>query len=307
MFKAKKALMFIIPVFVLHFCFLPVFAADNVYYVDWSRPAVGGGCGYVDILRTGANGNNILTYVWVLEGSHSYSNTDSGRDWIVTGSVQVTVGNQKISFQAMGGAKVHIFYYRTVGGGVGYLGTTTGTLNDEFNGGVLSCNFYGDLYGFSKTFNDQNIPFTVIYNDNASDHTLRAILNEIQSSGEKEKTEAQTGSQSAQSDAQNALPDNSGSLLNGVGGFISGMSYNGTDCKWTFPAVSLPAISGIMDSVQLTGQKDISFSDFLNVIPDNILTIMRAICSVAVIVFGFKEFYSTIEYVLTLRGGGDTV
>ena len=30
-------------------------------------------------------------------------------------------------------------------------------------------------------------------------------------------------------------------------------------------------------------------------------------CACDIIVFGFKEFYSTIEYVLTLRGGSDTV
>ena len=307
MSKAKKMLIFILPVFVLYFTFLPVSAADEVYYVDWARPAAGGGCGYVDILRSDSDGKGIITYVWALEGAHSFSNTDSGRNWIVTGSVQVTVGVGAVEFKSIGGAKVHVFFYSTSGTRFGYLGSTTSTMYANFSGTPLSLHLYGDAYAYGSTFTNQNVPFTVIHNDNASDYTLRAILNELQSSDEKEKAEAQTGSQSAQSDAQNALPDNSSSLLNGVGGFISGMSYNGTECKWTFPAVSLPAISGVMDTVQLTGQKDISFSEYLNVIPGNILTIMRAICSVAVIVFGFKEFYSTIEYVLTLRGGGDTV
>ena len=307
MSKAKKMLILIIPVFVLYFTFLPVSAADDVFYVDWARPAAGGGCGYVDILRSDTDGRGIISYVWAIEGTHSYSNTDSGRNWIVTGSVQVTIGVGAVEFKSLGGAKVHVFYYSTSGIRFGYLGSTTSTMYANYSGTPLSCHLYGDAYSYVSTFSNQNIPFTVIHNDNASDYTLRAILNELQTSGEKEKSEAQAGSQSAQSEANGALPDNSASLLNGVGGFISGMSYNGTDCNWTFPAINLPAISGVMDSVQLSASKDITFSDYLNVIPDNILTIMRAICSVAVIVFGFKEFYSIIEYVLTLRGGSDTV
>lgn len=307
MSKVKKTIVFMLPVFLLFISYIPSSAADNVINVEWAKPAAGGGCGYVDILRQNENGMGILTYVWVLDGTHSYSNTDTGRDWIVTGSVNVTVGDGAINFTAVGGAKVHVFFYSTWGTRFGYLGTTIGSLNDTFGGTTLACHLYGDSYQYQPTFSQSNIAFSVVYNDNASDYTLRQILEAIQSSGDKEKQEAETGSQSAQSDAQSALPDNSGSLIDGVGGFISGMSYNGTECKWTFPAVSLPAISGVMDTVQLTGQKDITFSDYLNVIPDNILTIMRAICSVAVIVFGFKEFYSTIEYVLTLRGGSDTV
>lgn len=307
MSKVKKALILILPVFVFSFVFIPVSAADNVFNVHWARPAYGAQSGYIDILREVNGRVGILTYWWSLDGAHSFSNQSP--TYIKSGSVKITLSDNGITFNCLGGANAHIFYFQSWEpySPYGYLTTTIDSYTNNFDGKVLGYHIYGDCYQFVKNYNRADVNFTVIHDDSASEVTQQLILEAIQSSGEKEKTEAETGSQSSQSEAQNALPDNSGSLINGVGGFISGMSYNGTDCKWTFPAVSLPAISGVMDAVQLTGQKDITFSDFLNVIPDNILTIMRAICSVAVIVFGFKEFYSTIEYVLTLRGGSDTV
>lgn len=307
MSKVKKALILILPVFVFSFVLIPVSAADNVFNVSWARPAYGSTSGYIDILREVNGRVGILTFWWSLDGPHSFSNQSP--TYIRSGSVKITLSDNSITFNSLGGANAHIFYFQSWEpySPYGYLATTIDSYTNNFDGKVLGYHIYGDCYQFVKNYNRADVNFTVVYDDTASEVTQQLILQAIQSSGEKEKTEAQTGSQSAQQDAQNALPDNSGSLLNGVGGFISGMSYNGTDCKWTFPAVSLPAISGVMDSVQLSAAKDITFSDYLNVIPDNILTIMRAICSVAVIVFGFKEFYSTIEYVLTLRGGNDTV
>lgn len=307
MFKAKKAVIFILPVFLFCLSFRPVFAADNVFNVRWARPAYGSTSGYIDILREINGRVGILTYWWSLDGPHSYSTQSP--TLIKSGSVKITLSDNSINFQCIGGANAHIFYFQSWEpySPNGYLITTIDSYTNNFDGNVLGCHIYGDCYQFVKNYNRADVNFTVIHDDTASEVTQLLILEALQSSGEKEKSEAQSGSQSAQSDAQNALPDNSGSLLDGVGGFISGMSYNGTDCKWTFPAISLPAISGVMDTVQLSTAKDIAFSDFLNVIPDGILTIMRAICSVAVIVFGFKEFYSTIEYVLTLRGGSDTV
>ena len=307
MFKAKTALAFILPVLVITLYVLPVSAADNVFNVHWARPAYGASSGYIDFLRDVNGRVGILTYWWSLDGPHSFSSQSP--NYIRSGSVKITLSDNGITFNCLGGANAHIFYFQSWEpySPYGYLTTTIDSYTNNFDGTVLGYHIYGDCYQFVKNYNRNDVNFTVIHDDTASEITQQLILEAIQSSGEKEKTEAQTGSQSAQSDAQNALPDNSASLLNGVGGFISGMSYNGTDCKWTFPAINLPAISGVMDSVQLSASKDITFSDYLNVIPGNILTIMRAICSVAVIVFGFKEFYSTIEYVLTLRGGGDTV
>lgn len=51
MFKAKKVLIFILPVLVLSLYVLPVSASDNVFHVNWARPAYGASSGYIDILR----------------------------------------------------------------------------------------------------------------------------------------------------------------------------------------------------------------------------------------------------------------
>ena len=82
------------------------------------------------------------------------------------------------------------------------------------------------------------------------------------------------------------------------------MSYSGTNCSWTFPAITLPAIPGVMDSVQLTSEQPIDFTYWVNQIPANLLLLIQSLLTIALIIYCFKEVYGTISYVLTLRGGG---
>jgi len=146
---------------------------------------------------------------------------------------------------------------------------------------------------------------TLIAEEEESNSWLEKIFNWLQDSPEQEKQEATTQGNQSTSDATTAITDNSQGFIDSLGGLASSMSYSGTDCVWTFPAITLPAIPGVMDSMQLTTEKPIDFSYWVNQIPANLLLLIQSLLTVALIIYCFKEVYGTISYVLTLRGGGN--
>lgn len=133
---------------------------------------------------------------------------------------------------------------------------------------------------------------------------LEKIYNFFAEKDEKDKEAAtQQGNQST-SDVTDVIQDDSAGFVDSLGGLTSSMSYSGTECSWTFPTVKLPAISGVMDEVTLIESQEIDFTYWVNSIPSGILLLIQSVCTVALIIFCFKELYGTIEYVLTLRKGG---
>lgn len=132
---------------------------------------------------------------------------------------------------------------------------------------------------------------------------LEKIYNLINEAPEKEKQEAQTQGEQSTSDVSNSVEDKSGNFQGSVDKLVGAMSYTGTDSTWTFPALYLPAIEGVMPRYQLTEEKPIDFEYWVNQIPSSILSLVRYLLTMALIVYCFKEFYGLISYVLTLRGG----
>lgn len=129
---------------------------------------------------------------------------------------------------------------------------------------------------------------------------------EAQDTVDKEKAEAEKGSSEAIEEATEAVKDEySGGLLNSIGKLVSVMSYQGTEASWTFPAITLPEIPGIMKESQLSSETDIDFASWVERIPEPVLAIVRALTTVALVYFCFKELWGVVQYVMTLKGGGD--
>ncbi len=135
---------------------------------------------------------------------------------------------------------------------------------------------------------------------------LEKIYNFFAEKDEKDKEAAtQQGNQST-ADIDNMIQDDSAGFVDSLGGLTSSMSYTGTNCSWTFPTVKIPAISGVMDEVTLVESQEIDFTYWVNSIPSGILLLVQSVCTVALIVFCFKELYGAISYALTLKGGGNS-
>lgn len=185
------------------------------------------------------------------------------------------------------------------------------------NGKFPSFNYGADKTIINKidemvdTFRNSNQ--TIINNatDNANkiqqnqDENADKIINNQNQLQQQEKDETQNQGQDSINDVSGVIEDKSAGFISSITRLVSSMSYDGTECAWSFPALKLPAIEGVMPEYQLTEEKPIDFEFWVNKIPSNVLLLVRSILTIALIGYCFKELYSTISYVLTLKGGGN--
>lgn len=130
---------------------------------------------------------------------------------------------------------------------------------------------------------------------------LEKIFDYLNESQEQQKQEAEIQGGNSTSQGMDAIEDKGAGFTDSLGGLVSSMSYSGTECAWNFPEVKLPAISGVMDEIVLMESQPIDFAQWVNAIPNDILIVVQSLLTIGLIVYCFKELYSTIAYVLTLR------
>lgn len=147
--------------------------------------------------------------------------------------------------------------------------------------------------------NDNNNTNRITQNQ---DKNAQSIIDNQNSLAQQEKNETQQSGNNAVEGTEN-IPDKSQGFISALGGLVTSLSYNGTECVWKFPKITIPSIPNVMSETVLTDEKDIDFSVWVDRIPSNIISLVRNIFTIAIIVFCFKELYDTISYVLTLKGG----
>lgn len=130
------------------------------------------------------------------------------------------------------------------------------------------------------------------------------IVGAIEDQNKQEEDAANQQGQESIDDATSAIPNNSAGFIAGINSLASSMAYSGTEAKWDFPAIKMPAIPGVMDEIALSSKMEIDFGFWVQKIPSNILQVVQVVCTVALIVYCFKEVYSQISYALTQKGGG---
>lgn len=134
-----------------------------------------------------------------------------------------------------------------------------------------------------------------------SDINLRTFLDEH----ERDKKETEDSGNKSVDDVTNAIPSDNEGFISAFQELVDVVTYEGTDAKWTFPALYIPEISGVTPRIDLTSEIEIDFGYWIQQIPNPILIIIRCLCTAALVAFCFKELYSIIEYIMTLRKGGD--
>lgn len=133
---------------------------------------------------------------------------------------------------------------------------------------------------------------------------LEKIFNWLNESKEEEKQEITNQGGNSVSQGSDAIENGGAGFGDSLGGLVGSMNYTGTECSWTFPRVTLPAINGVMDETVLIEEQPINFGMWIDAIPPQILLLIRSVLTGALIIYCFKELYGTISYVLTLKGGG---
>lgn len=129
-------------------------------------------------------------------------------------------------------------------------------------------------------------------------------LDELLQQPEQEKQEAGGSGNNAVDGLTSAIPADNDGVIAAMRNLSAAMSYTGTDCKWIFPALYIPAIDGVTPRIDLTSEKDINFTEWIEAMPTDVIEVVRIIATIALILYCFKELYSLIKYILTMKGGG---
>ena len=132
------------------------------------------------------------------------------------------------------------------------------------------------------------------------------IGDEMQGVIDSEKQEASNAGDSAAGELMDIIPNESQGFMDAIQSLVSSMSYNGTEAKLPVPAIKIPAIAGVMDEIKLTDELSVDFGYWVQQMPSGALKLVQILCTIALIVYCFKELYSMIAYSMTLRGGGSS-
>ena len=127
-------------------------------------------------------------------------------------------------------------------------------------------------------------------------------LDEILDQPAQEKEDANQAGKDAIKDVISVVPDHSDDLVDAFSGLASSMSYNGTVAKLDIPAVNMPGLDGLFDGFTVMEPQTIDFEVYFDMLPDELLLLVQSLFTAALIVYCFKELYSTIQYCMTLRG-----
>ena len=120
-----------------------------------------------------------------------------------------------------------------------------------------------------------------------------------------EKTEATNSGNSSVDSLTGAIPDLTSGFLDSFSNLATSMSTKSTTAKWYIPKIKLPAINGVMPEIALTSRLEVDFEYWVNKIPSDALSVVRIICTCALIIFCVKEVYGLIQLVMVNKGGGE--
>lgn len=104
-------------------------------------------------------------------------------------------------------------------------------------------------------------------------------------------------------DLIDVIPDHSEEFGNVLKTLADSMSYEGTEAILTIPQVNFPALGNLVPGFVMMEEQQVNFADYVNMMPENLLLLVRSLLTCALIMYCFYELYSTVNYSLTLKEG----
>lgn len=144
----------------------------------------------------------------------------------------------------------------------------------------------------------------VITSQQQTNEKLDGIQDSLDNQMQNEIDKSQEMGSNASDQVSEAIPDKSAELLPAMQNLAASLSYQGTDAKLPFPKVAMPAIPGVCASYELIPAQEIDFGSYIQMIPSPLLTVIQALCDIAIVIWAFKELYGIYQYVISLKGGG---
>lgn len=232
------------------------------------------------------NNYNIEESFYLTSNKIGYFDGDINQNWIKLG---VQLGSiEKISEKSI---KIHLYWSHSISNHY----DATLCLAQKFfinSGGIKSTGQGVGVYYDPGGSNYEEI--LNLINQNVEDLPSR-IKQVLEQHDEELKSEASTEGagrvEAAKEALQNALPVSA--VKDAITPIITACGYNGTDSKWQFPAMSIPAIPGLFDEIHLTDAQDIDLTAYATLyIPETLLMLVRSLLTAGLIMFAIKDLMS---------------
>lgn len=127
------------------------------------------------------------------------------------------------------------------------------------------------------------------------------IGDEVQGVIDSEKEESKEEGNKFVDQILDALPDPSTEVLGALKSLTDSTAYTGTDAVLPIPAIVLPGIDGLFPETEIWGGTDFDFGEYIELLPPTLLTLVRALFTIAIVIFCVYELKGIISYCLTLR------
>lgn len=131
------------------------------------------------------------------------------------------------------------------------------------------------------------------------------ILEFFEGLNTSEKNEALQGGQAGIDGVIDVIPDFSGEFVGALTDFSGVLGYEGTAAVLVVPPLTIPAVQNLVPEYQLIGEQRVDLEEYVAMVPEGLLLLIRSLLTLALIAYCPKEFYDTIEYIITLKGGKD--
>lgn len=322
------------------FCCVPVFAANAIANMSISQPNVSDDFSYIEVSCYDSSSAQYYHYVILISVVKTTNSTNSSEgDLFLTVSNSKSLsyscldGDYSVSAVAVSslgtiwnkspvnGRISHSFEHPIVSiipyGRISYndIATyNTKTVDFVYGADNVSTNLLKSI--LSVLQNQSNSDIVANQNQNAQDiqdnadknasdiqqnddENTQAIIDNQNQIAEQEKQEISSSGNSA-TDAADTIPNESEGFINALGLFVNTMSTTDTSCSITFPAIKLPSIAG-MPAATLSEEREVDFEDAIGLIPNDVMKLVQAFTTIALIVFCFKELYDTISEALTRK------
>lgn len=137
------------------------------------------------------------------------------------------------------------------------------------------------------------------------DKNTQAIIDNEKELQENEKSEANSTGSDGVGDISSAVPDHSEGLLQAFKNLTKSMIHENTDCELSIPTIGIPAIKPfINDEIVLLEKQSFDIGDYFEMIPDTVLTLVRAVLTLGLMIYCFKELYTMLKLIFTAKGDG---
>ena len=188
--------------------------------------------------------------------------------------------------------KIHLYYNADIAGN---YSATIQLAQEFYSKGSGTVNWVGQGVGVYYDPGGSNYEEILqLINQNVENLPSR-IKQVLEQNNEDIKSEASTEGagrvEQAKEALQNALPVSA--VKDAITPIITACGYNGTDSKWQFPAMSIPAIPGLFEEITLTEAQDIDLTAYATLyIPETLLMLVRSLLTAGLIMFAIKELMS---------------